>query len=73
MMIRIKLNGEWTFASRQLKKQFPMLSEDDLSYKRGEESTLVEHLSAKLKLPQEEIYSILLKLQLNAHQPEITV
>jgi len=70
MAMNIKLNGDWTLVSHQLKKQFPILTENDLRCGRGEESALVERLSAKLKLPQEEIYSILLKLKLNAVQPE---
>lgn len=69
MHVNLKLNGDWPSVSHLLKKHYPLLSENDLHFERGGEVALVERISGKLRMPQEEIWTLLLKLKIQAASP----
>ena len=63
MIIILKLNNDWQKIKYLLKTKYPSLTEEDLTYKPDEEKLLVNKLSAKLKMPPEEISAMLLKMK----------
>lgn len=59
----LKIKGNWNEIKKNLKKQYPNLSDTDLTYKEGKENELLEHLQKKLGKKKEEIIDIVNKSQ----------
>lgn len=66
MTIKLKFNNDWPHIAALLKSQFPALPETELQFKPGGEEYLVERLSSRLKLPQEDVRALLLKMKIKA-------
>lgn len=55
------ITSEWPAQSKQLKEQFPQLTDSDLRFNKGEEQQLLSHLENKLNKKREEVIRIINK------------
>lgn len=62
-MIILKLHTDWGKVKRLLKRKYPALTEEELAFHPGGENILVEKISSKLKLPQEDIRTAIFKMK----------
>lgn len=54
----LKIKGNWNEAKKNLRKQYPNLSDNDLTFKEGRENELVDHLQKKLGKKRDEVMDI---------------
>lgn len=54
----LKIKGNWNEAKKNLRKQYPNLSDSDLTFKEGKETELVAHLQKKLGKKHNEVIDI---------------
>lgn len=54
----LKIKGNWNEIKKNLKKQYPNLSDSDLTFKEGKETELVDHLQKKLGKKRDEVVNI---------------
>ena len=50
-----KLEQNWPAVREKLKREYPQLSEDDLTFERGKEEEMLLNLQAKLNKTKQEI------------------
>jgi hypothetical protein len=55
----LKISGDWSIQSRQLKVKFPLLSDVDLKFVPGKEEDLIERLMIKLHMKRHEVIDLL--------------
>ena len=58
------IKGDWTFRAKQLKNEFPELSDADLLFERGREDELLVRLESRLSKSREEVISLIKKVRL---------
>jgi len=62
MDILKSLSNNWTEKKVLLKNRYPQLTEEDLTYRSGEQEKLIERISRRLDTSQEETRHILRRL-----------
>jgi len=55
--------GYWNLTKEKLKVQFPIITDDDLSFREGKETLMIEMLGHKLGKTKEEMVAILAALK----------
>ena len=63
MIIILKLNNDWQKIKYLLKAKYPVLTDNDLSFRPDEEDNLVEKISMRLKMDPEDVRAMLLKMK----------
>jgi hypothetical protein len=58
------IKGDWAYRAKQLKKEFPELTDADLLFERGRENELITRLETRLNKNREEVISIIKKVRL---------
>ena len=58
-----KITGNWDKQSKQLKEEYPQLTDADLNFVFGKENDLLKRIGAKLNKKNEEVVNILRKGQ----------
>ena len=59
-----RISGNWNQQSKNLKTEFPKLTDEDLKLETGREDQLINRLSSKLQKGRLEVISILKKGQI---------
>jgi len=55
--------GYWNLKKEKLKEQFPMITDDDLCFREGKETIMMEMLGNKLGKTKDELVRILATLK----------
>ena len=58
-----KVTGNWAAQSKELKAQFPKLTDADLKCEIGKETEMLNRLESKLKKNREEVIAIIKRCQ----------
>ena len=62
---QFKINEDWLFQSKQLKLEFPQLTNEDLELQTGNEASIITNIGARLNKTKEEVITLLKMDQLN--------
>jgi len=55
--------GYWNLTKEKLKEQFPIITDDDLCFREGKETLMIEMLGHKLGKTKEELVAIISALK----------
>jgi len=58
-----KVTGNWATQSKELKAQFPKLTDADLKFETGKENEMLTRLESKLNKNRQEVIDIIKKCQ----------
>ncbi len=64
-MEEFKIAGNWEHSSKQLMKNHPKLTEEDVKLESGKENELLSRVEKKLNLKREEVISQIKEVQTN--------
>lgn len=57
------ITGDWAVQSKDLRREFTQLTDEDLKFEKGKEGDLLKRLEVKLNKKREELISIIQKGQ----------
>lgn len=58
------IKGDWSYRAKQLKREFPDLTDADLLFERGRENELLSRIELRLSKNREEVISLIKKVRL---------